>query len=291
MSDHVSFVDLTSSAVTGTIAGVIGHPVGHSLSPNLHNPWLAGAGIGGRYRAVDVPPEALASVIPAFRDLGLRGFNITVPHKTAIIPYLDALAPVARQMGAVNVVAFDATGKATGYNTDGTGFMAHLKASVPDWPVDRPALVIGAGGAARAAVVGLLGEPLPFVMITNRSRDKAEAIASEIGRGRVTVVDWADRHAAVGGAGLIANTTSLGMKGQPSLELDLAAAAADCVVYDIVYQPLMTDLLTRAEARGLRTVTGLGMLVEQARAAFRIWFGQLPDVPAGQVAELEARFR
>ncbi|MCJ9429862.1 shikimate dehydrogenase [Kordiimonas marina] len=255
-------------------AAVIGWPIFHSLSPLIHNHWMHEVGIEGAYEAVAVEPENLAAGVQRLVAEGYSGFNVTVPHKEKILPYITKLAPLARQMGAVNTVKVEADGTLTGFNTDGIGLVTHLKTSVPDWPKDKPALILGAGGAARAAALGLLLEDLPFVMISNRTRLKAEKIAEDIGRGRMTVVDWQDRNSAVAAAGLVVNTTTLGMVGQPPLELDLSAAASDTVVYDIVYKPLETPLLAAARARGLRTVDGLGMLVHQGAAAFKIWFGE-----------------
>ncbi|SDD29766.1 shikimate dehydrogenase [Kordiimonas lacus] len=272
-------------------AAVIGWPISHSLSPTIHNHWMQAAGIDGSYDKIAVGPEAIETALAQFKAEGYAGFNVTVPHKEAIMPFLDKVAPLARQMGAVNTVKIADDGTMTGFNTDGIGLVTNLKKTVPGWPKDKPVLILGAGGAARAAALGLLMEEVPLVMITNRTRAKAEAIANEIGRGRMTVVDWDDRADAVAAAGLIVNTTVLGMKGQPALEMDLSKAMKDTVVYDIVYQPLMTPLLQDAEARSLRVVTGLGMLVYQAAAAFKIWFGVDVDYDDTLRAELEGQFK
>ncbi len=276
---------------TAKKAAVIGWPISHSLSPTIHTHWMKKHGIDGTYEKVAVGPDAIAHLLDQFKADGYVGFNVTVPHKLDIMQHLDKIAPLARQMGAVNTVKIAEDGSMTGFNTDGIGLVTNLKKTVPGWPKDRPVLILGAGGAARAAALGLLMEEVPLVMITNRTREKAEAIASEIGRGRMTVVDWDDRADAVAAAGLIVNTTVLGMKGQPPLDMDLSAAMKDTVVYDIVYQPLMTPLLKDAEARGLRVVTGLGMLVYQAAAAFKIWFGVDVDYDDTLRAELEAQFK
>ncbi|PCI63876.1 MAG: shikimate dehydrogenase [Kordiimonadales bacterium] len=270
-------------------AAVIGFPITQSLSPLIHEHWMEEVGIVGSYSAVEVDPGALADFVKSAHAKGLSGFNVTVPHKTEILQYLDTVAPLARQMGAVNTVKISADGKLSGFNTDGIGLVNHLKASVPAFPLDKPALILGAGGAARAAALGLLTEKLPMVMIANRTREKAEKIAIEIGRGRMTVVDWDERNAAVAAAGLIVNTTVLGMTGQHPLVLDLTHAAKDTVVYDIVYKPLETDLLKNAKSFGLRTVDGLGMLVLQGAAAFKIWFGHDVGFTADLRAKLEAQ--
>ncbi|WP_051556030.1 shikimate dehydrogenase family protein [Kordiimonas gwangyangensis] len=175
-------------------AAVIGWPLTHTLSPVIHNHWMAKYGISGCYEKRPVAPDSIGDALAAMKAEGLVGFNITVPHKEAIIPHLDKLAPLARLMGAVNTVKIEPDGKTTGFNTDGIGLMANLQQNLPSWPKDRPAMVIGAGGAARAAALGLLNENLPFVVITNRTREKAEVIAKEIGRGRMVVVDWKERN-------------------------------------------------------------------------------------------------
>lgn len=272
-------------------AAVIGWPVDHSLSPLIHNHWFKQLGMAGHYGKIAVQPGNLGQMIKGLKAQGFSGFNVTVPHKEAVMPFLDKLAPLARQMGAVNTVKIAEDGTLTGFNTDGIGLVTNLKKSVPGWPKDKPVLILGAGGAARAAALGLSHEDVPMVMIANRTRAKAQAIADELGRGRIAVVDWDDRETAVSAAGLVVNTTVLGMKGQPALEIDLTSAAKDTVIYDIVYQPLMTPLLKQAEALGLRTVTGLGMLVYQAAAAFKIWFGVDVAYDDTLRAELEGQFR
>lgn len=270
-------------------AAVIGYPIAQSLSPVIHNHWFAKNEIEGNYEAIEVAPENLAEAVERLKIEGYSGFNVTVPHKTEIIKYLDKVAPLARQMGAVNTVKIAEDGTLSGFNTDGIGLVKHLKDVVPEYPKDKPALIIGAGGAARAAALGLVNENLPMVMITNRTRAKAEAIAGDVGRGRMTVVDWENREQAVAAAGLIVNTTVLGMAGQPALELNLEQAASDTVVYDIVYKPFETDLLKGARERGLKTVDGLGMLVHQGAAAFKIWFGVEVGFDADLRKVLEAK--
>jgi len=268
-------------------AAVIGFPVAQSLSPLMHKYWMQQCGIEGDYEAIEVAPVDLADFVNQAKHGGLAGFNITVPHKTAILPLLDKIAPLAKQMGAVNTVKISEDGTLSGFNTDGIGLVKHLKTSVVAYGFDRPALILGAGGAARAAAIGLLTENVPLVMITNRTREKAETIAQDIGRGRMTVLDWDNRADAVAAAGLIVNTTTLGMIGEPPLALDLSSAANDTVVYDIVYKPLETDLLKAAHTRGLTTVDGLGMLVHQGAAAFKIWFGEEVGFDAGLKEKLE----
>lgn len=254
-------------------AAVIGMPIAQSLSPLMHTHWFDVSSLSGVYSAYEVAPADLEKQVNYFRKNGFSGFNITVPHKTTVVPLLDKLSPSAQQIGAVNTVKIADDGTLTGFNTDGIGFIKNLKEQASGWPKDKPALVLGAGGAARAVVVALLNDGVPMIMLCNRTRAKAQALADEIGRGCVTVVNWSDGAHAVAGAGLVINTTALGMTGQAGLEFDLSAAASDTVVYDIVYKPLNTDLLRAAKNRGLRTVDGLGMLVHQGAAAFKIWFG------------------
>lgn len=270
-------------------AAVIGYPIAQSLSPFIHTHWMQQVGMDGEYTAAEVKPGELPQFIEKAKKEGLSGFNITVPHKTDIVPLLDTVAPMARSMGAVNTVKINEDGTLAGFNTDGIGLLAHLNASVPDWPKDKPVLILGAGGAARAAALALVNESVPMVMITNRTRAKAEAVASEVGRGRMTVVDWDDRSSALAGAGLLVNTTTLGMAGQPALNIDLSGTGPDTVVYDIVYKPLETELLACARAKGLRTVDGLGMLVHQGAAAFKIWFGESVGFDAELRKKLEAK--
>jgi len=259
------------------IAHVIGHPISQSLSPLIHNHWLKKYGIEGTYSIIDIAPEDLETWVQEVRKISIKGWNITIPHKTGILTFLDKVAPLARQMGAVNTVSKASDGTLTGFNTDGVGLMTHLKKSIPDWPQDRPALILGAGGAARAAALMLANENIPMVMISNRTREKAETIASDLGRGRLVVVDWEERSVSARAAGLIINTTSLGMIGQHSLDIEFKGCARNTVYYDIVYKPLETTAMKQAQQQGLRVLDGLGMLVYQAAAAFKIWFGIDPD--------------
>ena len=256
-------------------AAVLGWPIGQSLSPLIHNHWMAIHGIDASYEAIAVEPDNLADLITGLPDKGFVGCNVTVPHKETVMAALDKVAPMALSIGAVNTVVIK-DGVKTGFNTDIGGFKKQLDDSASNWPTYKPPLIIGAGGAARAAVAAFLSTEVPFIMITNRTQAKAEKIATEIGRGRVAVVEWENRHTAVAGAGVIANTTTLGMTDQPALDLKLDLAASDTVVYDIVFKPLETALLKAANAKGLKTVDGLGMLVYQAAAAFKLWFGVDP---------------
>ena len=256
------------------IAGVIGWPVGHSRSPRLHGYWLEKYGIDGAYLPLAVPPERIEQAIRALPALGFRGANVTVPHKEAALRIVDRVDPVARRIGAVNTIVVGEDGSLEGRNTDAHGFIANLYHGAPGWrPEAGPALVLGAGGAARAVVAALIDAGVPELRLYNRTAAKAEALAQDIG-GPIRVVSAPD----LGGSTLLVNTTTLGMAGQPPLDLDLTALPADAVVTDIVYTPLITPLLAAARARGNPIVDGLGMLLHQAAPGFEAWFGIHPEV-------------
>lgn len=266
--------------VTGQarVAGVIGWPIGHSRSPQLHGYWLDRYGIDGAYVPLPVAPERLEQAIRALPALGLAGVNVTVPHKEAVLPLMDEVEPLARRIGAVNTVVVGDDAGLWGRNTDAFGFMAALRAGAPTFdPATGPAVVLGAGGAARAVVAALIEAGAPVVRLVNRTVAKAERIAADLG-GPVEPIDWERRGDALGDAALLVNATSLGMKGRPALEFDLDALPLEAVVNDIVYTPLETDLLAAARARGNPAVDGLGMLLHQARPAFEAFFGRDPEV-------------
>lgn len=269
------------------LAGVMGWPVGHSRSPRLHGYWLHKYGIDGAYVPLAVAPEQAEQAIRALPLLGFRGCNVTVPLKEIAYRTVDRLDRTAHRMGAVNTIIVDEDGTLEGRNTDGFGFIESLKADAPGWQAGSgPAVVIGAGGAARAVVVALLDQGVPSVRLVNRTRGRAEDLANdlrllepdEFGGERIQVVDWAERTHILDGASLLVNTTTQGMVGQPPLDLELAALPLSAVVSDIVYTPLVTPLLGAAHARGLKTVTGIGMLLHQARPGFEAWFGHPAEV-------------
>lgn len=260
------------------VAGVIGWPVSHSLSPRLHGYWLDHYRIDGAYVPMAVSPERLIDAVRALPALGLRGANVTVPHKETVFAALDRVTERARRIGAVNTIIVAEDGTLAGDNTDGFGFMQNVLTAAPAWmPASGPAVVVGAGGAARAIVVSLLDAGVPELRLTNRSSARAEALADEIG-GPIRVVAWDDRAAALSDAGFLVNTTTQGMVGHPPLDLPLNALPTDALVTDIVYTPLITPLLAEAERRGNITVDGLGMLLHQARPGFDAWFGHVPEV-------------
>jgi shikimate dehydrogenase len=255
-------------------AGVIGWPVRHSLSPHIHRYWLSELGIAGRYEAVVVPPDWLGDTVGSFRAARWRGFNVTVPHKETIIPLLDSVDPAARAIGAVNTVVAVADGVFEGRNSDAPGFIASLRENYSIDP-GRAAVILGAGGAARAILAALNEAGLKEIRLVNRDRARAETLARSF---PAVVGEWADRDKILDGAGLLVNATSLGMAGQPPLEIDLARLPTTAIVTDIVYRPLQTDLLLRAAARGNPVVDGLGMLLYQAVEGFTAWFGARPEV-------------
>jgi len=251
------------------LAGVAGWPVAHSRSPRLHNHWIARHGLDAAYVPLAIPPERFAECVRALAACGFRGMNVTIPHKEAAFALCDEVAPRARRAGAVNTLVF-AEGRITGDCTDGVGFLASLGAYDS---ASGPAVVLGAGGAARAIAAALLDAGAPRVTLVNRSRARAEALAQALG-GPVAVAEAAP----LGDAALLVNATSLGMAGQPPLDLDLAPLPATALVADIVYVPLETPLVLAARARGLRAVGGLGMLLHQAVPGFEAWFGLRPEV-------------
>ena len=263
--------------------GVIGWPVAHSRSPLIHNYWLQRAGIDAVYEAVAVPPEAdIRAKLEELRDQGFAGVNVTIPHKEAAFAAVDTNDAAAARLAAVNTIAF--VGDTTcGYNTDGLGFIDSLS-TTRDWALGS-ALVLGAGGAARAIVGALLDAGISDIRVSNRTRARAEAVATLANTpdnfGAVRVFDWDARAQAGENATFLVNTTSLGMQGAPPLDMPLdtlvATEAVKATVADIVYVPLQTDLLARAEKLGLASVNGLGMLVHQAARSFDLWFGQRPD--------------
>jgi len=260
------------------VAGVMGWPVGHSLSPRLHGYWLSEYGIDGAYVPFPVMPDRLAEALRALPALGIAGVNLTVPHKVAACGLVDTLDDAARRIGAINTVVVGPDGALEGRNTDAYGFIAAIAETAPGWrAADAPCVVIGAGGAARAVCVALQDAGAAEIRVINRTSARARELAAALGP-PLGVVGWDDRAEALAGAGLLVNATSLGMIGQPALDLDLGRLPADAVVDDIVYAPLETPLLAGARARGNPLVDGLGMLLHQARPGFAAWFGRDPRV-------------
>lgn len=275
---------MNASSSTTMRAGVMGWPVAHSLSPVLHGHWLKRYGIEGSYEAFPVRPEELPDAIMRLRRDGLRGTNLTVPHKESAMLLVDNVDETAQRIGAVNTLYMTAGGTLNATNTDAYGLIENIRADAPDALGDafggKPVVILGAGGAARAAVVGLADIGVSEIRIVNRTVARAESLARIVSDQDVVVraLGWDQRHKALAGAGLLVNTTTLGMASQAALEIDLDGLPDDAVVNDIVYAPLETELLAAARFRGNPAVDGLGMLLHQARAGFREWFGVDPEV-------------
>ncbi len=257
-------------------ACVIGWPVEHSRSPLIHNYWLKAYGIDGEYRHELVPREEFAAFVGSLAARGYVGANVTLPHKEAVLT-LSQPDERARAVGAANTLWLE-NGALRSTNTDVEGFLDNLDACAPNWHCDLgKAVVIGAGGAARAVIYGLLGRGVPRIVVVNRTADRAAALRASFG-GRMENAPWNDRNETLGDAGLLVNTTTLGMQGQPALELEVARLPTRAVVADLVYVPSVTPLMAAAKARGLRTADGLGMLLHQAVRGFALWFGRKPTV-------------
>lgn len=285
-----------SGSISGKarVAGVMGWPVGHSRSPRLHGHWLAQYAVDGAYVPFAVPPDGLERALRALPALGVRGVNLTIPHKEAALALMDRLDASAARIGAVNTVVVGEDGSLEGRNTDAYGFIENLRQNAgAGWQVPNgPALVLGAGGAARAVLVALADAGVPLIRLANRTRARAQALADALGPHLpcpLQVVEWDAIATVLADTALLVNTTSLGMSGQPPLALSLCGLRADALVSDIVYTPLLTPLLADAQARGHATVDGLGMLLHQARPGFHAWFGIDPAVtPALRRAVLDA---
>lgn len=259
-------------------SAVTGHPVAHSRSPLVHGYWLKKHGLSGSYDRIDVAPESAEAFFGDFAASGLVGANVTVPHKEVAASACDWLDEAAQTMGAANTLWLDANGRLCGSNTDGLGFLGNLDQLAPEWDVSREsAVVLGAGGAARAIVWALLSRNFTHVHIVNRTLEKARTIAGEFGS-KTTAHDWNSLGILLGKTDVLINTTSLGMTGKPELEIDLTPLPKSALVTDIVYVPLETGLLKRAAERGNPTVDGLGMLLHQAVPGFERWFGVRPEV-------------
>lgn len=262
------------------LAGVMGWPIGHSRSPRLHGYWLDRYGIDGAYVPLAVAPEKLDAALRALPALGFRGVNLTLPHKEAAVGICDAVTAQARRIGAVNTIVVGDDGQLQGSNTDAYGFLENLTQGSGWQPSDGPVVLLGAGGAARGLAVALVDAGVKQLRILNRTQARAETLAADIGPA-ASAAAWDDRNEALDGAALLVNSTTLGMVGQPPLEVDLSRLPASAVVNDIVYAPLETPLLADARARGNPVVDGLGMLLYQAQPGFEAWFGTRAEVDAG----------
>ncbi|WP_417430905.1 shikimate dehydrogenase [Kiloniella sp.] len=263
------------------LAGVIGWPISHSKSPRLHGYWLEALGIDGAYLPLAIEPENFETALKGLMYSGFGGVNVTVPHKEAALAFCDEVDPLAKRIGAVNTIVFK-HGRSHGSNTDAFGFIENLRQGAESLDFfAAKTVVLGAGGASRGVIVALQDAGVKNIILVNRTRERAEVLAADLSSGAdgmITVADWEDRNDVLNGCDLLVNTTSLGMAGQPPLELSLDKLPKSCVVTDVVYAPLITPLLGLAEKRGNKIVDGLGMLLHQARPGFEAWFGVKPVV-------------
>lgn len=260
------------------LAGVLGNPIAQSKSPRLHRHWLRKYGLLGDYVPLHVTEENLETVVRAMPKMGFVGANVTLPHKIAVMQFADQITDRATLIGAANTLTFKDDGKIIADNTDGYGFMANLKQNAPDWdPTSGPAVLLGAGGAARAIIVALADAGVTEILLTNRTRTKADALRAEFGT-RIRVVDWVQAGNILEGAATVINSTSLGMTGNAALRIPLDGLTKGTLVTDIVYSPLRTRLLEEAETAGCTVVDGLGMLLHQGVPGFERWFGVRPEV-------------
>jgi len=260
------------------LAGVIGAPIAHSKSPKLHAYWLYKTDLPGHYVPLHIEPNDLEQTLKTLPKLGFVGLNVTVPHKEEVMRYVDVVTDRATLIGAANTLIFRPDGKIKADNTDGFGFIKNLTTGAPDWNPDAgPALVLGSGGAARAVIAALLEAGVREILLTNRTRARAENLKDIFGP-KVKIIDWIDAGNAIDDAALLVNTTSLGMQGKPELRVPLDGLKRDTVVTDLVYAPLKTGLLSVAEEMGCLTVDGLGMLIHQAAPGFQHWFGVHPPI-------------
>lgn len=263
------------------LAGVVGFPIGHSRSPLMHGYWLKRYGIKGHYIPISLSAPDFVAGIRSLPRLGFKGVNITIPHKVSMLGLADSVTDRAALIGAVNTITFKDDGSIRGDNTDGYGFIQNMRQNAPGWdPRSGPALVLGAGGAARAIISALLGEGVTELRLANRTRQRAQILADQFGA-KVQVVDWNRASDAVDGAMTIVNTTSLGMQGQPELNINLESAPKAATVTDLVYAPLITPFLEHAASLGLVAVDGLGMLLHQGVPGFELWFDHRPEVDEG----------
>ena len=260
------------------LAGVIGSPIAHSRSPQLHNYWLKRYGIKGFYVPMDVAQVNLRMAIEALPLVGFVGANVTIPHKETVLKIADIVTDRAALIGAANTLIFRPDGRIHADNTDGAGFVANLRQNAPHWqPQSGPAAVIGAGGAARAVIAALIEVGTPEIRVANRTKVRAEALRADFGA-KVTVIDWVQAGNMMEDCATVVNTSSLGMVGKPEFRVPLDALPPTAVVNDLVYTPLRTHFLDEAQAMGCTTVDGLGMLLHQAAPGFERWFGKRPDV-------------
>lgn len=270
------------------LAAAMGWPIAQSRSPVLHNFWMTQHGLAGTYVPLAVPPERLEAALRALPALGFAGCNLTIPHKRAAMRIVDEADETAKAIGAISCVVVREDGSLSGTNNDWYGFIENIRDVAPDWRADTgPAVVVGAGGAARAVVYGLLRSGAREIRICNRTFAHAQALANDFSP-HTRAVGWEQRHEALTDAAILVNTTNQGMAGEPPLDLTLDRLPKSALVNDIVYIPRETPLLAAARARGNRIVTGLGMLLHQGVPAWKAWFGIEPKVTPALRAAIEA---
>ena len=263
---------------TAPVVAVLGYPIHHSKSPKMHGYWLNKAGVSGYYVPLEIHPDNFEAALKNMPKLGFCGANVTIPHKERALEIADYVSERAQRIGAANTLYFDKDGKIHADNTDGYGFITNLKKGAPEWNAKTgSALVLGAGGAARAILDALITEETPKIYLTNRTKERAQDLASEFGNG-IEVLDWDDKNSVLSDVKTLVNTTSLGMNGEGDLGLDFSQLSNVMTVTDIVYTPLETDLLKQAKQRGCTRVDGLGMLIYQGVPGFSNWFGVNPKV-------------
>ena len=270
------------------LAGVMGDPVMHSRSPKLHNYWLTKYGLTGAYMPLAIAREHLRAALRALPALGFSGCNLTIPHKEAALKIVDMVDPLARRIGAVNCVVVATDGSLEGQNHDAFGYIESVREAQPGWRADTgPIVVIGAGGGARAVLVGLIDQGAREIRLVNRTMARAEALANELSDS-ITALSWEERERALEDAAMLINATNQGMVGEPPLDLAIDRLPVSALVSDIVYIPRETALIAAARTRGNPMVNGLGMLLHQARPAFQAWFGIMPEVTPELRAMIEA---
>lgn len=259
----------------GWVAGVVGSPVTHSLSPVIHNAWIEEAELDAAYVPFAPPPPHFRAFVLGLRGGAIRGLNVTIPFKEEALEIADEASPLARHAGAANLLLFRGDGAIVADNTDGAGMLAAMHVQAEYRPADGPAVILGAGGAARGAAAALLEAGAPAVRVINRTRERALVLARQLGP-LVAGFGREDAHVALRDAACVINATSLGLGGGPGPDIDLEAAPQQAVVMDMVYKPLETGFIQRAKARGMRTVDGLEMLIRQAVPSFEAFYGRRP---------------
>jgi shikimate dehydrogenase len=273
------------------LAGVMGWPIAQSRSPILHNYWIQKYNLNGRYVPLAVQPERLSEAMRGMRALGFRGCNVTMPHKLNIMPLLDSVTDTAKRIGAVNTVVIAEDGTMSGTNNDGNGYVDNVLDVAPAWKPDAgPIAILGAGGAARAIVVALIERGAKEIRLINRTFERAERIAAEFGT-PVKAIRWERRGEIIADVALLTNATNQGMTGKPPLDISLDRLSKQTLVSDLIYVPPETPFLEAARKRGNVTVNGLGMLLHQARPAFKAWFGVMPNITPDLRVTIEATFK